>query len=79
MTRTRPLRLSVFLVLLLTIAVGRANALDFPKQTIKVVVPFAAAGVTDIVARVVFDRIARTTSQTIVIDNRPVRRRHHRG
>jgi len=71
MTRIWPLRLSVFLVLLLTIAVGHANALDFPKQTIKVVVPFAAAGVTDIVARVVFDRIARTTSQTIVIDNRP--------
>ena len=71
MTRTRPLRLSVFLVFLLTIAVGDANALDYPKQTIKVVVPFAAAGVTDIVARVVFDRIARTTGQTIVIDNRP--------
>ena len=71
MTRTRPLRLSVFLVVLLTTVVGHANALDYPKQTIKVVVPFAAAGVTDIVARVVFDRIARTTGQTIVIDNRP--------
>ena len=34
-------------------------------------VPFAAAGVIDIVARVVFDRIALTTNQTIVIDNRP--------
>ena len=55
----------------LTIVVSNANALDYPKQTIKVVVPFAAAGVTDIVARVVFDRIARTTGQTIVIDNRP--------
>ena len=71
MTRTRRFRLSVFSVLLLTIAVGTANALDYPRQIIKVVVPFAAAGVTDIVARVVFDRIARTTSQTIVIDNRP--------
>src|SRR5438105_7135542 len=52
-------------------ATAQANALDYPKQIIKVVVPFAAAGVTDIVARVVFDRIARTTGQTIVIDNRP--------
>ena len=60
MTRTRPLRLSAFLVFLLAKAVGDANALDYPKQIIKVVVPFAAAGVTDIVARVVFDRIART-------------------
>src|SRR3954451_5596371 len=71
MTRTRPLRLSAFLIFLLANAVGDANALDYPKQIIKVVVPFAAAGVTDIVARVVFDRIARSTGQTIVIDNRP--------
>ena len=60
MTRIWPLRLSVFLVLLLTITVGNAHALDYPRQVIKVVVPFAAAGVTDIVARVVFDRITRT-------------------
>ena len=71
MIRTRLLRLSAFVVFLLANAVGDANALDYPKQTIKVVVPFAAAGVTDIVARVVFDRIARTAGQTIVIDNRP--------
>ena len=44
---------------LLAISVTSAGALDYSKQTIKVVVPFAAAGVTDIVARVVFDRIAR--------------------
>jgi len=50
MTRTRPLRLSAFLIFLLANAVGDANALDYPKQIIKVVVPFAAAGVTDIVA-----------------------------
>jgi tripartite-type tricarboxylate transporter receptor subunit TctC len=71
MTRTLPLRLSTFLFVVLTIVVNNANALDYPKQPIRVVVPFAAAGVTDIVARVVFDRIARTTNQTIVIDNRP--------
>ena len=41
------------------------------QATIKVVVPFAAAGVTDIVARVVFDRVSRAVNQTIVIDNRP--------
>src|SRR3954466_669185 len=71
MMSTRLLRLSAFFVLLLTNAVGGACALDYPRQIIKVVVPFAAAGVTDIVARVVVDRIARTTNQTIVIDNRP--------
>ena len=48
-----------------------AAAADYPNKTIKVVVPFAAAGVTDIVARVVFDQVARNVGQTIVIDNRP--------
>lgn len=67
----RKIRLSALLVLLLANAAGGAHALDYPKQIIKVVVPFAAAGVTDIVARVVFDRISRTTGLTIVVDNRP--------
>jgi tripartite-type tricarboxylate transporter receptor subunit TctC len=69
MTGTRPLWLSALLAFLLTDVVGNAHALDYPKQIIKVVVPFAAAGVTDVVARVVFDRVGRTTGQTIVIDN----------
>lgn len=48
-----------------------ANAADYPNRPIKVVVPFAAAGVTDIVARVVFDRVSRAVGQTIVVENRP--------
>jgi tripartite-type tricarboxylate transporter receptor subunit TctC len=52
-------------------AVTGANALDYPNRNIRVVVPFAAAGVTDIVARVVFERVSRAVGQTIVIDNRP--------
>jgi len=55
----------------LTIAATVANAADYPSKSIRVVVPFAAAGVTDIVARVVFDHISRSVGQTIVIDNRP--------
>ena len=47
------------------------QAADYPNRPIKVVVPFAAAGVTDIVARVVFERVSRSVGQTIVIDNRP--------
>ena len=48
-----------------------AGAADYPSRTIKVVVPFAAAGVTDIVARVVFDKVANDIGQSVVIDNRP--------
>src|SRR5882672_4794682 len=50
---------------------GVASALDYPTKTIRVVVPFAAAGVTDIVARIVFDKVAQSLGQQVIIDNRP--------
>ena len=50
---------------------GPADAGDYPNKTIRVVVPFAAAGVTDIVARIVFDRVAQSLGQQVIIDNRP--------
>lgn len=52
-------------------ATGAAHALDFPIRTIRLVVPFAAAGVTDIVARIVFDKVAQALGQQVIIDNRP--------
>jgi tripartite-type tricarboxylate transporter receptor subunit TctC len=48
-----------------------AGAQDYPNRNIRVVVPFGPAGVTDVVARIVFDRVGQTIGQTIVIDNRP--------
>jgi tripartite-type tricarboxylate transporter receptor subunit TctC len=51
--------------------VSQASAADYPNRSIHVVVPFAAAGVTDIVARILFDRIAQSVGQTIIIDDRP--------
>jgi tripartite-type tricarboxylate transporter receptor subunit TctC len=50
---------------------SRAAASEYPTRSIRVVVPFAAAGVTDIVARILFDRIGQAIGQTIVIDDRP--------
>jgi tripartite-type tricarboxylate transporter receptor subunit TctC len=47
------------------------RASEYPNRNIHVVVPFAAAGVTDIVARILFDRIGQSIGQTVVIDNRP--------
>jgi tripartite-type tricarboxylate transporter receptor subunit TctC len=55
----------------IALATLTAHGADYPNRPIRVVVPFAAAGVTDIVARVVFERISQTTGATIVIDNRP--------
>jgi tripartite-type tricarboxylate transporter receptor subunit TctC len=58
------------IALFATFSAGAA-AQDYPNKNIRVVVPFAAAGVTDIVARIVFDRVSQSLGQTIIIDNRP--------
>jgi tripartite-type tricarboxylate transporter receptor subunit TctC len=55
----------------MALATLTARGADFPNRPIRVVVPFAAAGVTDIVARVVFERVSQTTGHTVVVDNRP--------
>ena len=68
---TRRARLTFALTTCIALGTLAARAANYPDRPIHVVVPFAAAGVTDIVARIVFDYIAQTTGRTIVIDNRP--------
>jgi tripartite-type tricarboxylate transporter receptor subunit TctC len=48
-----------------------AAAADYPTRPIRVVVPYAGAGTMDIAARIVFERVARTIGQPVLIDNRP--------
>jgi tripartite-type tricarboxylate transporter receptor subunit TctC len=55
----------------MSLAILVVHAADYPARPIRVVVPFAAAGVTDIVARVVFEHVSQTTGRTVIIDNRP--------
>lgn len=64
-------RLARVVVAALMLTASAAGAADYPKRPVKVVVPFAAAGVTDVVARVVFDKVGRTLNQNFVVDNRP--------
>lgn len=47
-----------------------AVAQDFPTKPVRVIVPFAAGGATDIVTRVVSQKLTEIWGQTIVVDNR---------
>ena len=49
--------------------VAAAHAQDYPTRTITMIVPFAAGGPTDIIARIVTAEMAKTLGQTIVIEN----------
>jgi tripartite-type tricarboxylate transporter receptor subunit TctC len=51
-------------------AVG-AHAETWPSRLIKATIPFGAGSATDVVPRVVFDRLAAELGQSIVVENRP--------
>lgn len=42
---------------------------DYPRRPITLIVPFAAGGPTDVIARIAADHMSRTLGQTIVIEN----------
>lgn len=46
-----------------------AGAQDYPARPITLIVPFAAGGPTDIVARIVADHMSKTLGQQLVVEN----------
>ncbi len=48
---------------------GTAMAQEFPNKPITMIVPFAAGGPTDIIARIVGESMSRTLGQQVVIEN----------
>jgi tripartite-type tricarboxylate transporter receptor subunit TctC len=53
----------------LTLGIAQAVAQDYPARPITVIVPFAAGGPTDVIARIVGDHMSKTLGQTLVIEN----------
>ncbi|WP_046865754.1 tripartite tricarboxylate transporter substrate-binding protein [Microvirga massiliensis] len=53
----------------LGLAVTGAQAQNYPNRPITMIVPFAAGGPTDVVARIVTDHMSRTLGQQIVVEN----------
>jgi len=51
------------------LAATGAQAQNYPTRPITMVVPFAAGGPTDVIARIVSDHMSRTLGQQIVIEN----------
>jgi tripartite-type tricarboxylate transporter receptor subunit TctC len=44
---------------------------DYPSRLIKIVVPFTAGSATDIMARIVGEKLTASTGQAVVVENRP--------
>ena len=74
LTRRRLIALSTGSAVALSLS-GRAawvqmQALDWPNRVVRFIVPFAAGGPTDIVARVVTEQLSKIWGQQAVIENR---------
>ena len=55
---------------LLLISVG-ANAENFPSKPVHILVPYAAGGAVDVLARTLGQSLAKTWGQQPIIENRP--------
>jgi tripartite-type tricarboxylate transporter receptor subunit TctC len=64
-------------LLALTLAFGAAGALaqsgadNWPQRPVRLIVPYAPGGATDITARHLANRLNELTGQSVVVDNRP--------
>jgi tripartite-type tricarboxylate transporter receptor subunit TctC len=67
------LPLALILALLLPIGSARAQEASdaFPSRSIKIVVPFPAGGPSDVLARMIGQKMSEDWSQPVVVENRP--------
>lgn len=59
------------LACLMAVCAGAHAQANWPDRPVRVIVPFPASGATDLVARVVAQRVAQDLGQQMVVDNRP--------
>src|SRR5215475_1314713 len=72
MTVMKAIAAALLLATGIALVAAAQSAADFPSRPVKLLVPFAAGGPTDVVARILADLLTmRWNGQSVVIENRP--------
>lgn len=61
---------TIFIVAGGLVAAGPAAAQSYPNRLVKVVVPFAAGGGADVMARIIAQKLNEAWMQSVVVENR---------
>ena len=64
-------KLAAALVLAMMFGNGQVGAQDYPSRPITVIIPFAGGSASDVVSRIMFDKMSKNMGQPIVVENRP--------
>jgi len=67
----RSFLVSAAIAVMLIGGVASAAALDYPTRPITAIVPFAGGSASDVVSRILFERMSKSLGQPIVVENRP--------
>ena len=62
---------SLFFGILFSLFLGAAYAEPYPNKSVKIIVPFGPGGFTDVVARVLAQKLTAAMGQAFVIENKP--------
>jgi tripartite-type tricarboxylate transporter receptor subunit TctC len=71
MLTRRKARVAIAALAIALVSAFAARAEDYPVRPIQVIVPFAGGSASDVVTRIMLDRMAKTLGQSFIVENRP--------